>query len=110
LGVLVEISSFVHGFVVVQPMFTKSDSLRNFDPYQYWKTSTSLTHIHTQDFRDISQLVIFKLSSCDLSPALNPVIGRSSKVRKMSYTHPNSIPSVAMGSWRQEEEIRKDPF
>ena len=58
--VLVEISSSVHGFVAVQPMFTKFDNLRNFEPYQDWKTSTSLTHMHTQAFRKISQLVNFK--------------------------------------------------
>ena len=100
----------MHGFVVVQPMFTKFDSLRNFEPYQDWKTSTSLTHMHTQAFRKISQLVNFKLSSFDLSPPLKHVAGGSSKVRKMSYTHPNSIPSVDMGSRRQEQDMRKDPF
>ena len=46
----------------------------------------------------------------DLSPPLKPVIGGSSKVRKMSYTHPNLILSVDMGSKRQEEEMIKDPF
>ena len=51
-----------------------------------------------------------KLSSCDLSPPLKPVIGGSSKVHKMSYIHPNSIPLVVMGSMRQEEDMRKDPF
>ena len=66
--------------------------------------------MHTQAFRKISQLVNFKLSSCDLSPPLKPVAGGSSKVRKMSYTHPNSNPSVAMGYRRQEEEMRKDPI
>ena len=106
--VLVEISSFVHGFVVVQPMFTKSDSLRNFEAYQDWNKSTSLTHMHIQTFGNISQLVNFKLSSCDLSPPLKPITGGSLKVRKMSYTHPNSISSVDMGSRRKEEEMRKD--
>jgi hypothetical protein len=66
--------------------------------------------MNTQDFRKVSQLVIFKLSSCDLSPPLKPVTGGSSKVHKMIYTHPNSILSVAMGSRRQEEEMREDPF
>ena len=66
--------------------------------------------MNTQAFRKISQLVNFKLSSCDLSPPFKPVAGGSSKVRKMSYTHPNLISSVAMGSRRQEEEMRKDPF
>ena len=66
--------------------------------------------MHTQAFRNISQLVNFKLSSCDLSHPLKPVAGGSSKVRKMIYTHPNPIPSVVMGSRRQEEEMRKDPI
>jgi hypothetical protein len=72
--------------------------------------SSYLTHMHTQAFKKISQLVIFKLSSCDLSPPREPITGESSNVHKMSYTHPNSIPSVAMGSMRREEEMRKDPF
>ena len=100
----------MHGFVVVQPMFTKFDSLSNFEPYQDWNTSTSLTHMHTQDFGKISQLVNFKLSSCDLSPPLKPVASGCSKVHKMSYTHTNLIPLVAMGSKRQEEEKKKDPI
>ena len=66
--------------------------------------------MHTQTFGKISQIVNFKLSSCDLSPPLKPGAGGSLKVRKMSYTHPNSILLVAMGSRRQEEEIIKDPF
>ena len=66
--------------------------------------------MNTQAFRKISQHVIFKLSSCDLSPPLKPVIGGFFKDLKMSYTHPNLIMSVAMGSRRQEEEMRKDPF
>jgi hypothetical protein len=66
--------------------------------------------MNTQAFRKISQLVIFKLSSYDLSPPLKPVTGGFLKVRKMSYTHMNSILSVAMGSRRKEEEMRKDPF
>ena len=72
--------------------------------------SSYLTHLHTQAFRKISQVVIFKLSSCDSSPPLELVTGESSNIHKMSYTHPNLIPSVAMGSRRWEEEIRKDPF
>jgi hypothetical protein len=66
--------------------------------------------MHTQYFRKVSQLVIFKLSSCDLSPPLKLVTGGSLKVHKMSYTHPNLIPSVVMGYRRKEEEMRKDPF
>jgi hypothetical protein len=66
--------------------------------------------MHTQAFIKISQLVNFKLSPCDLSPPLKPVAGGTLKVHKMSYTHPNLIPSVAMGSRRKEEEMRKDPF
>ena len=100
----------MHGFEVVRPMFTRFDSLSNYELHQDWITSTSLTDMHTQDFRKISQLVNFKLSSCDLSPPLKPVTGGSLKVRKMSYTHPNSISSVYIGFRRQEEEMRKDPF
>jgi len=66
--------------------------------------------MYTQACRKISQLVNFKLFPCDLSPPLKPVVDGFSKDRKMSYTHPNSIPLVAMGSRRQEEEMRKDPF
>ena len=36
--------------------------------------------------------------------------GGSSKVDKMSSTHPNIIPSVAMSSMRQREDMRKNPF
>jgi hypothetical protein len=66
--------------------------------------------MHTQAFRKILQLVNFKLFPCDLSPPLKPAVGGFLKDCKMSYTHPNSIPSIAMGSRRQEEEMRKDPF
>jgi hypothetical protein len=66
--------------------------------------------MHTQDFEKISSLVIFKLSSYGPSPPLKPIVGGSSKVYKMSYAHPNSILSAGMGSMRQEEEMRKDPF
>ena len=91
-------------------MFIKFYSLRNYESHQNGISSSWLTHMNTQAFRKISQLVIFKLSSCDLSPPLEPVTGGSSKVHWMSYTHTNSIPSVAMGFRRQEEEMRKDPF
>ena len=64
----------------------------------------------TQAFRNISQLVNFKLFPCDLSPPLKPIVGGFSKDCKMSYTHPNLITSIAMGSRRKEEEMRKDPF
>jgi hypothetical protein len=50
------------------------------------------------------------LSSCDLSPPLKPAVGGSLKVQKMSYTHPNLIPSVSMGSSRQEEDMGKSSF
>jgi hypothetical protein len=100
----------VHGFEVVQHMFTKFDSLSNYESHHDWMLRSWLTYMNTQDFRKISELVIFKLSSCDLSPPLKPVIGGFSKVRKMRYTHPNSILSVSMGYRRQEEEMRKDPF
>ena len=67
--------------------------------------------MHTQSFEKISQLVNFKLSSCDLSPPLKLTVGGGSlKVHKISYTHPNFIPLVAMGSRRKEEEMRKDPI
>jgi hypothetical protein len=66
--------------------------------------------MNTQAFRKISQLVLFKLSSCDLSHPLKPVTGGSSKFHKTGYTHPYLIPSVDMGSRRKEEEMRKDPF
>ena len=66
--------------------------------------------MHIQDFRNISSLVIFRLSSCDSSPPLRLIVGGSSKVHRMSYTHPNSIPSIAMSSLRQEEEMGKNPF
>ena len=66
--------------------------------------------MHTQAFGKISQLVNFDLFPCDLSTPLKPIVGGFLKDRKMSYTHPNSILSVAMGSRRQEEEMSKDPF
>ena len=66
--------------------------------------------MHTQAFINISQLVNFELFPCDLSPPLKPTVGGFSKDCKMSYTHPNSILLVAMGSRRQEEEMRKYPF
>ena len=66
--------------------------------------------MHTQAFGKISKLVNFELLPCDLSPPLNPPVGGFSKDRKMSYTHPNSISSVAMGSRRREEKMRKCPF
>jgi hypothetical protein len=66
--------------------------------------------LHTQAFRKISQVVIFKLSSCDSTPPLKPLTGKSSNDHKMSYTYPNSIPSVAMGYRRQKKKMRKDPF
>ena len=56
--------------------------------------------MHTQAFRKISQLVNFELLPCDLSPPLKPVVGRFPKDHKMSYTHPNLIMLVAMGSRR----------
>jgi hypothetical protein len=100
----------VHGFEVVQPMFIKFNSSSNHESHRDAKPSSYLTHLHAQAFRKISQVVILKLSSCDSSPPLELVTSESSNVHKMSYTHPNSIPSVAMGSRRREEEVRKDPF
>ena len=100
----------MHGFGVVHPMFTKFDSLSNYDLHQDCKSSSRLIYIHTQAFGKILQLINFKLFPCDLSPPLKPVVGGFSKDRKMSYTHPNWIMSVDMSSTRQEEEMGKDPF
>ena len=66
--------------------------------------------MHIQGFRNISSLVIFRLSPCDSSPPLILAVGGSSKVHQMSNNHPNSIPSVAMCSLRQEEEMGKISF
>ena len=66
--------------------------------------------MHIQASRNISSLLIFRLSSCDSSPPLKPATGESSNDHKMSYTHPNSISLVSMGYRRWEEVIRKDPF
>ena len=38
------------------------------------------------------------------------VVGGSSNVDKMSFTHPNMIPLVSMSSMRQKEEIGKTHF
>ena len=100
----------MHGFEVVQPMFIKFDSSSNHERHRDVIPSAYLTHFHTQALRKISQVVILKLSSYDSSPPLEPVTGESSKDHKMSYTHPNSILSIAMDSRRQEEVMRKDPF
>ena len=100
----------MHGFEVVQPMFIKFNSPSNNESHQDVIPSSYLTHLHTKAFRKISQVVIFKLSSFDSSPPLEPVTGESSNVDKMSYTHPNLIPLATMDSRRQEEEMRKDPF
>jgi hypothetical protein len=43
-------------------------------------------------FQKVLQVVIFKLSSCDSSPPLEPVTSESSNDHRMSSTHPNSIP------------------
>ena len=45
-----------------------------------------------------------------LSPLLKLIVGGSSKVHKMSYTHKNLISLVSMGSMRQEEEMGKTHF
>ena len=105
-----EISSTVHGFEAVQPMCIKFNSSSKHESHQDVIPSSYLTYLNNQAFRMFLQVVIFKLSSCDSSPPLEPVTGESSNVHKMSCTHPNSIPSVAMGSRRKEEEMRKDPF
>jgi hypothetical protein len=100
----------MHGFEAVQPMFIKFNSLSNHESHRDVIPSSYLTHFHTKAFRKISQVVIFKLSSCESSPPLELVTGESSNDHKMNYTHPNSIPLVAMGSRRWEDEMRKDPF
>ena len=105
-----EISSTVHGFEAVQPMLIKFNSLSNHESHQDVIPSSYLTHLHTQAFRKISQVVIFKLSSCDSSPPLKPVTGESSNDYTMSYTHPNLIPSVAMGSRRKNKWWEKTHF
>ena len=66
--------------------------------------------MHIQNFSKSSWLVIFKPSSYDSSPPLKLAVGGSSKVHKMSYTHPNLIPSVSMSSMRQDEEMGKKSF
>ena len=107
---MVEFSTPVHGFLVVQPLFNKFESLSTFESHQDWESSTWIIKMHIQDFGNISSLVIFRLSSCDSSPPLRLVVGGSSKVHKMSYTHPNSILSISMSYMRQEEEVGKNPF
>ena len=81
----------MQGFDVVQPMLIKLNSSRNHESHWDVIPSSYLTHFHTQAFRNISQVVIFKLSSCDSSPPLESVIGESSNDHRMSYTHPNLI-------------------
>jgi hypothetical protein len=66
--------------------------------------------MHIQDFGKFSSLVIFKLSSCDSSPSLITGGGGSSKVDKISSTHPNPILSVAMSFISQREDMRKNSF
>ena len=108
--VSIAFSSSVHGFEAFHPRFIKFDSLSSYESHWDRIPTSYITHKHNQVFRKISQLVIFKLSYCDLSPPLELVTGESSKLRKMSYTHPNSIMLVSMGYRRQEEEMRKDTF
>jgi hypothetical protein len=81
-------------------MFIKFDSSSYHESHWDVMPSSYLTHFNTQAFKNISQVVIFKLSSCDSSPPLEPVTSESSNDHKMSYTHPNSISSVAMSSGR----------
>ena len=87
-----EISSTVHGFEVVEPMFIKFDSSSNNETHRDVIPSSYLTYLNTQAFRKFLQVVIFKLSTCDSSPPLEPVTGKSSNDHRMSSTHPNSIP------------------
>ena len=100
----------MHGFEVVEPMFIKFDSSSNNETHQDVIPSSYLTYLNTQAFIKFLQVVIFKLSPCDSSPPLEPVTGESSNDHKMRYTHPNSIPSVDMGSRRREEVMRENPF
>ena len=100
----------MHGFGVVQPMFNKFNSSCNHESHRDVKPSSYITHLHTQAFRKFSQLLNFKLSSCDSSPPLEHVTGESSNDHRMNYTHPNLILYVAMGSRRREEVIIKDLF
>ena len=96
-----EISSTVHGFEAVEPMFIKFDSSSNNETHRDVIPSSYLTYLNTQDFRKFLQVVIFKLSPCDSSPPLEPVTGESSNNHQMSYTHPNLIMSISMGSRRK---------
>ena len=79
-------------------MFIKFDSSSNNETHRDVIPSSYLTYLNNQAFRKFLQVVIFKLSSCDSSPPLELVTSESSNIHKMSYTHPNLIPSVAMGS------------
>ena len=91
-------------------MFIKINSSSSHESHCDVIPSSYLTHFHTQSFIKISQVVIFNLSSCDSSPPLEPITAESSNNHKMTYTHPNLIPSVSMGSRRWEEEMGKDTF
>ena len=51
---LVECSLSVNGFLVVQPMFSKFESLSNYESHHDWKSSIWLIHMHTRDFGNIS--------------------------------------------------------
>ena len=90
----------MHGFEAVWPMFIKFDSSSNNETHQDVIPSAYLIHLNTQAFRKFPQVVIFNLSSCDSSPPLELVTGESLNDHKMSYTHPNLIPLVAMGCRR----------
>ena len=68
----------MHGFEAVGPMFIKFDSSRNNETHRDVIPSSCLTYLNTQAFRKFLQVVIFKLSSCDSSPPLEPVTGESS--------------------------------
>ena len=100
----------MHGFESVRTMFIKFERLSNHETHRYVIPGSYLTHFHTQAFRKFSEVVIFKLSSCDSSPPLELVIGESSNDHRMSYSHPNSILLVVMGSRRWEVVMRKYPF
>ena len=91
-------------------MFIKFDSSSKHESHRDVIPSLYLTHLHTQAFRKISQVVIFNLSSYDSSPPLEPVTGESSNDHRMSSTHPNSIPSDVLSFMSQGEHMRKNPF
>ena len=109
---LVKFSSPVHEFWLFSPFqqVCEFKYFFNAESHEDRESSSYLIKMHIQVSKEFSTLVIFRLSSCDLSPPLKLAIGGSLKVHKMSYTHPNSIPSVFMSYMRKREEMRKNLF